>query len=266
MDVELDFTLKAPDGTFWVISDVLLAGTKREEMCGKMVIMEENENSTLKEITKITNMICRRIERESNETKRHRRITYFYFGKESKSAFVTLCCVVRRFLKLLPLDAIRYIKTASRRRLPPTKDQIWLVEKYKPPIKVLFCGDRNTATCFQDVITFELKALPEDSIMIHGGCKGVDLFAEELAKGLGIATEAFGITSDEWCVLGKSAGPLRNRKMIDQGIDYVVAFHPDIELSKGTKDMMTQAWKAGIPVFIHDLKRKSKFEGDFSVL
>lgn len=257
--MEIDFVSSAPAGTFWVVSDVLLAGTKNcRPPCTTSFVEEENDNGTLKELTKIANKICRRIESETS--------TYFYFKKESKSAFVILCCVVRRFLKLSSNDAIRYVKTASRRRLPPTKDQIWLVEKYKSPVKVLFCGDRNTATCFQDVITFELKALPEDSVVIHGGCKGVDLFAEELAKGLGIATEAFSVTSDEWCVLGKSAGPLRNRKMLEQGIDYVVAFHPDIELSKGTKDMMTQAWKAGIPVFIHDLKRKSKFEGDFSVL
>jgi hypothetical protein len=53
--------------------------------------------------------------------------------------------------------------------------------------------------------------------------------------------------------------------------DLVLAFHPDIFSAyqtgkSGTANMMTIAHAAKVPVYIHDLKRKSKFEGDFENL
>lgn len=55
----------------------------------------------------------------------------------------------------------------------------------------------------------------------------------------------------EWNKYGKSAGPIRNKKMIDEGNpDIVIAYHDDIENSKGTKNMITQAKDKGIKVQI----------------
>lgn len=261
--LELNF-LPSLIGSFCVIYPYLFAGKTDppdETSTYYAVITEENENGSLRDITAVANTISRRIENEYG--------VFFRFEKSSKSSFPTLACVLRRILKLTPEESIKYIKSTALSgeiTWTPTKDQIWMIKNYRPPIRVLFCGDRNTAVCFEEVILYELKALPEDSVMVHGGCKGVDLFAEELAKHLGIATKAFGITSEEWSRIGPSAGPKRNQKMLDECISYVVAFHPDISMSKGTRDMMVRAWKAGVPVYIHDLKRKSKFEGDFDVL
>jgi len=138
------------------------------------------------------------------------------------------------------------------------------VKRYRRPLRVLMCGDRNSAVCFEENITFELKSLPKYSVVIHGGCKGVDLYAAELATLQGIETKAY---PAEWDIYGLGAGPIRNKKMlVEEAPDMVIAFHPDIEMSKGTRNMMTTAWKYGTPVYIHDLKRKMKFEGDFSVL
>lgn len=262
--------LSPPLDTFWVVYPFLLAGSFQgvaEKKAPASVVSEQKEDGSLREITQDANAICRRVEKEIR--------TFFCFSPKSKSAMVTLSCAVRRLTSLSSADAIRYVKTVSLSRnrqstesqkWKPKKDQLWLVSNYKPPIKVLFCGDRNSAICFESVITFELKALPEDSIVVHGGCKGVDLFTEQLAALLGIATKVFDVTRKEWNETGLSAGPRRNQKMLEEGISYVMAFHPDIDMSKGTKDMMNRAWLSGIPVYIHDLKRKSKFEGDFSVL
>lgn len=264
--LELNF-LPSSVGSFCVIYPYLFAGKSNlvgadDPSAYYIVITEENDNGSLRDITEVANTISRHIEGEYR--------VFFRFEKSSKSSFPTLSCVLRRVLKLSPEDSIKYIKSAALSadiKWMPTKSDLWMVKNYRPPIKVLFCGDRNTAVCFEEVILQELKALPEDSIMIHGGCKGVDLFAEDLAKNLGIATKAFGITSEEWTRIGPSAGPQRNQKMLeDTCVSYVVAFHPNLSYSKGTRDMMVRAWKAGIPVYIHDLKRKSKFEGDFDVL
>jgi hypothetical protein len=225
-------------------------------------VNEENEDSSLREISSMANKLSRRIEGSFK--------TYFHFEKNSKSAFPILCCVLRRQNVSTNFSSIvRFIKTSAFSagiKWTMDDEQKWMIENYKPPIKVIFCGDRNTAVCFESVITFELKALPEDSVVFHGGCKGIDLYVEDLAKGLGIETKEFRVTRDDWNTKGLSAGPQRNQKMLEEIPSYVVAFHPDISMSKGTRDMMNRAWSSGIPVYIHDLKRKGKFEGDFSVL
>lgn len=51
-----------------------------------------------------------------------------------------------------------------------------------------------------------------------------------------------------WSQYGHAAGPIRNQKMLDQNPDLVIAFHFDLEHSKGTKDMINRAKKACIPV------------------
>ena len=55
----------------------------------------------------------------------------------------------------------------------------------------------------------------------------------------------------DWKTFGKAAGPIRNRKMLDEGLpDVVIAFHEDIERSKGTKNMISQACEQGIDVIL----------------
>ncbi len=55
----------------------------------------------------------------------------------------------------------------------------------------------------------------------------------------------------KWNLYGKGAGHIRNKEMIDKGKpDKVVAFHSDISKSKGTRNMINQAKKLGIPTEI----------------
>ncbi len=185
---------------------------------------------------------------------------------------VVFSCCTRRLLGFNVEKSIQYVKSTVLidfdKTWIPSKPEIQFITNYKPPLRVLFCGTRegSTAVCFEDFILFEFKQLPLDSVIVHGGCKGIDLFVNDLAKEQNIKTESFPVTSAEWNELGLAAGPLRNQKMLETRIDYVIAFHPDIIASKGTKDMMNRAWRSEIPVYIHDLKRKSKFNGDFTTL
>ena len=79
-----------------------------------------------------------------------------------------------------------------------------------------------------------------------------------LVKAVGLPTieqqeeaEKYGhevITVDaKWEEYGDSAGPRRNKEMIEMNPDWVIAFHEHIELSKGTKHTLSLAEKSNIP-------------------
>ena len=73
--------------------------------------------------------------------------------------------------------------------------------------------------------------------IISGGCRGTDKLAEKYAVDNNINLV---VLEADWS-LGRSAGPLRNTKIVDQS-DIVIAFlHPN---SKGTKDTINKAKKA----------------------
>ncbi len=76
-------------------------------------------------------------------------------------------------------------------------------------------------------------------------CRGADFLAVKAARACGIPYVEF---PAEWERFGKSAGPIRNQKMLDEGKpDLVIAFHEDLEKSRGTKDMISRAFRKGIP-------------------
>lgn len=90
-----------------------------------------------------------------------------------------------------------------------------------------------------------LRKLDPDTLLIHGGCDGLDKMAAEIWKGWGRATfccEAL------WKYHGKSAGPIRNGWMLALMPDRVLAFHKDLKNSKGTKDCIKQAKRLNIDV------------------
>ena len=110
-------------------------------------------------------------------------------------------------------------------------------------MKILICGDRNwdDPWAIYDVIS----KLDRNTVIIHGAAPGADTLADTIAKKLGFEVIPF---PAEWARYGKAAGPIRNRKMLDEEPDKVIAFHNDIENSKGTKDCKEEAEKRGILV------------------
>lgn len=111
-------------------------------------------------------------------------------------------------------------------------------------VRILVCGSRD----WNDVglIRERLEKFPKDSIVIHGGCRGADIISGMIAEELGMEVLCF---PAEWGKFGRSAGPKRNQRMLDEGIpDIVLAFHGDIGSSKGTLDMVKRAKDRGVPV------------------
>ena len=109
-------------------------------------------------------------------------------------------------------------------------------------MRVLVCGDRHWTD--RGAILDRLKRLPPGTVIIHGAAKGADTIAGEVAVSLGFAVEPY---PADWKRYGRAAGPIRNAKMLQDGKpDLVIAFHADIEASKGTKNMLGLARASGI--------------------
>jgi len=110
--------------------------------------------------------------------------------------------------------------------------------------RVLICGSRD----FTDraKIVSIVSNLSPGTVIIGGGARGADTIAYEVATAQGLQVFEY---RAEWSRYGKGAGPIRNKRMLDEGKpDLVFAFYSDKVKSRGTKNMVEQAIKAGVPV------------------
>jgi hypothetical protein len=116
-------------------------------------------------------------------------------------------------------------------------------------MRVLVCGGRkfNNAKLLNDRLTKLIQNNLEShpfgvSFVIHGGATGADSLAGKWAKARGITVLEF---PADWLSHGRSAGPIRNAKMLREG-------NPDLVLAMpggtGTADMIRKAKAAGVPV------------------
>lgn len=111
------------------------------------------------------------------------------------------------------------------------------------PYLVVATGDRNWAN--RESVLKRFKLFPPSTVVIHGAYRGLDTIADEVAKSLGFKTDPH---PANWTLHGRAAGPIRNREMLDLKPKLVVAFHPSLETSSGTKDCVREAMRRGIPV------------------
>lgn len=124
-----------------------------------------------------------------------------------------------------------------------------------PELRILVTGDRHWVDF--KTIAREIERVfharqdlhaPEQVLIIEGGASGADSHAARVAELAGYRCQEF---PAQWDKYGRAAGPIRNQQMIDEGRpDIVLAFHSDLAKSKGTKDMVFRANKAGIVVKI----------------
>lgn len=86
-------------------------------------------------------------------------------------------------------------------------------------------------------------ASPKDITVVHGGARGVDTIAAEVAREYGMRVEEH---RADWDRYGRSAGPRRNAEMVAAGADVCLAF--PLGESRGTRGCMALAAKAGIEI------------------
>jgi len=117
-------------------------------------------------------------------------------------------------------------------------------------MRILVCGGRTYKD--RDMVKRTLRGCEVEAaqdfhwtpgfVLIHGAAAGADKLAAEVATELGWQIEPY---KANWLRWGPSAGPIRNRTMLDKGKpDLVIAFPG----GRGTEDMVARAEKAGIPV------------------
>ncbi len=107
--------------------------------------------------------------------------------------------------------------------------------------RVLVCGGRDYADRDRLFSILDVAHAANPIVeLIHGAASGADSLADEWARGK-VAIRAFPAPWE----LGKSAGGIRNQKMLDEGKPHMVIAFPG---GAGTADMVRRAEKAGVPV------------------
>ena len=115
-------------------------------------------------------------------------------------------------------------------------------------MKILVCGSRDwlsRAAIHRALAKYE-HHVPSSVQIIHGDCRGADQFAADAADVYGYTVRAF---PADWEMHGKAAGPRRNRQMLDEKPDVVIAFQRNS--SRGAQDTIDEARRRGIPVEVH---------------
>jgi hypothetical protein len=116
-------------------------------------------------------------------------------------------------------------------------------------LRLLVCGDRDWANA--ESIAAQIRVMHPD-VIIEGEARGADRIAHDIALEMGfIKGKTLLSFPADWQKYHKAAGPIRNQQMLDEGKpNRVIAFHSNITESKGTKDMVERARKAGIEVMV----------------
>jgi hypothetical protein len=133
----------------------------------------------------------------------------------------------------------KYFETRTCRRMKEMGVDLKIIK----PVRLLVTGGRTYWD--EEELYRILDEIAEDypiSVVIHGDAAGADTLAGSWAKDRGIPIIA---VPADWQRLGRRAGPIRNRIMLEQcSPDLVVAFPG----GRGTYDMVKIAKKVGIEV------------------
>ena len=112
-------------------------------------------------------------------------------------------------------------------------------------MRVLVCGGRNYSDqqAVYDALD-ELHRVRKFELVIAGGARGADTLAEQWAKDRAIPTKIY---QADWETLGRKAGPIRNQRMLDEGLPQLVIAFPG---GRGTADMTSRAREAAVETIL----------------
>jgi len=94
------------------------------------------------------------------------------------------------------------------------------------------------------VVAAFVDALADGTVVVSGGARGVDLWAEEAAKAHGLETLVF---RADWKRHGPAAGPRRNAEIAAHA-DRMTAFWDGS--SRGTLNAIVNAHERGVPIAV----------------
>lgn len=110
------------------------------------------------------------------------------------------------------------------------------------------CRYYNNYQVFKEYVDNCFDGINKSEIVILSGhCSGVDSMAELYAKQNNITLEIY---PADWHKFGKSAGPRRNKQMVDNA-DCVIAFWDN--QSRGTQSLINFAKESDKMLFVKDI-------------
>jgi hypothetical protein len=123
------------------------------------------------------------------------------------------------------------------------------------PFRVLVTGSRTWTD--EAAIRAALAALHREHgarlVVVHGACPtGADAVAERWCRDAGVPVERY---PADWSTYGRSAGPHRNREMVNTGPDLCLAFI--LDASRGATGCADAAKIAGISVRRHERRTEA---------
>lgn len=117
-------------------------------------------------------------------------------------------------------------------------------------MRIAIVGSRNFID-YEKFCELIKDKLQKGDIIVSGGANGVDQMARRYALENLFFLNEF---QAEWEIYGKLAGPMRNKKIIDNSDKMIAIIYGN---SKGTRDAIDKMQKAMKPVEIIDLNQQS---------
>lgn len=108
--------------------------------------------------------------------------------------------------------------------------------------RIAVTGGRDYANYDKVKEVFDIYQITSDDTIVEGGASGLDRLCAKEAYKRGIPIEEY---LPNWNDLGRRAGPMRNKEMMQSGIDYLIAFPG----GAGTKNCIREAYRNNVPVY-----------------
>jgi hypothetical protein len=99
-----------------------------------------------------------------------------------------------------------------------------------------------------EAIRRELARMPPGTTVIHGDCAGADAIAGQVAGQLGFNVERMAKNRQDYARYQRQAWKGLNERMLASGAELVLAFHPNIEASRGSGHLIELARAANVEV------------------
>jgi len=100
-----------------------------------------------------------------------------------------------------------------------------------------------------------LSRMPAEAVIVTGDTKGVDALAIDVAREMGLRVDAMRKTTGDADRYPGESWKSLNERMINSGVELVLAFHPDIDVpgkARGTWHVIELAEARGIGVKLID--------------
>jgi hypothetical protein len=147
-------------------------------------------------------------------------------------------------------------------------------------MRVIVTGDRSwyDRNLARQVVNGLLLRYGPDLVIVQGAATGIDASFADACDDLGVAQEPHPARWKNLKAPGAvirydqrdhpynaNAGPERNAEMVAAAAEMCIAFHRFLATSRGTKDCVRRAIKAGIPTYLIDSEKaepRRLWEGD----